>query len=143
MLSKDKIQALQQQLRTLGYDIGKTGADGVIGNNTKKALANAEKAGYVLVNGELIAPNKQNYTKSNSPYALAHRSLVGNIYPYDYNPEVSFDANNIAGYNEFLTLDLNTPEGMARAEEIRKMTQANGQPLFSNRNITDNKELQR
>jgi len=74
-----------------------------------------------LVNGKLIAPNKENYIKSNSPYALAHRALVGNIYPYDYNPDLSFDENNIAGYNEFLTLDLNTPEGMARAKEIRAM----------------------
>lgn len=143
MLSKDKIQALQQQLRSLGYDIGKSGADGIIGINTRKALAATEKAGYSLVNGKLIAPNKENYIKSNSPYALAHRALVGNIYPYDYNPDLSFDENNIAGYNEFLTLDLNTPEGMARAKEIRAMKQKDGKPLFSNRNIADNRELQR
>lgn len=143
MLNKDSVQALQQQLRSLGYDIGSTGADGIIGRKTKEALAQAEKSGYTLVNGKLIAPNKTSYTKSNSPYALAHRALLGRIYPYDYDPNVSGDENNIAGYNEFIDLDLNTPEGMARAKEIRAMKQKDGKPLFSNRGISDNKELQR
>lgn len=53
MLNKDSVQALQQQLRSLGYDIGNTGADGIIGRRTKAALTAAEKDGYVLKGNKL------------------------------------------------------------------------------------------
>jgi len=38
--SKDKIIALQNQLQEEGFDIGGSGADGIFGKNTKKALEN-------------------------------------------------------------------------------------------------------
>lgn len=53
MLNKDSVQALQQQLRSLGYDIGSTGADGIIGRKTKSALEQAQKEGYILKGNKL------------------------------------------------------------------------------------------
>lgn len=67
MQSKDNIQALQQQLRSLGYDIGKTGADGIMGNSTKTALANAEKDGYTLQGQKLVKKVSTNQPQKSQP----------------------------------------------------------------------------
>lgn len=62
-LDKDRVQKLQQQLRAQGYDIGKFGADGIIGNDTKAALAAAEKDGWIVEDNKLI--KKQSNQPSN------------------------------------------------------------------------------
>ena len=67
MQSKDNIQALQKQLRSLGYDIGKTGADGIMGNSTKTALANAEKDGYTLQGQKLVKKVSTNQPQKSQP----------------------------------------------------------------------------
>lgn len=74
MLNKDSVQTLQQQLRSLGYDIGNTGADGILGRRTKAALAAAEKDGYVLNNNKLIKPSK----KSNINASMAGSDNASN-----------------------------------------------------------------
>lgn len=77
-------------------------------------------------------------------YGKAMSSLIGNIYPYDYNPAVSFNKMNIDGFNRILELDLSNPEHVAEMNAIRKQVDSDGNRIFSNmsENVS-NKEMQR
>ena len=75
-------------------------------------------------------------------YGKAMSSLIGNIYPYDYNPAVSFNKMNIDGFNRILELDLSNPEHVAEMNAIRKQVDSDGNRIFSNmsENVS-NKEM--
>lgn len=79
-----------------------------------------------------------------SRYGMAMNALIGNIYPFDYNPTLSFDKMNIAGFNRILDLDLSNPEHVAEMNAIRKQVDSDGNRIFSNmsENIS-NEEMQR
>lgn len=49
---------LQEQLIKVGYNVGRTGADGKWGKNSQAALDKALADGYKLENGVLVAPKK-------------------------------------------------------------------------------------
>lgn len=73
---------------------------------------------------------------------MVHKSLLGNIYPYGYDPNYVFDSFNVDNYNQFIDLDLNTEEGMRSANEIRRRTN-NGKKAFDNfGSFRSNKDLQ-
>lgn len=67
-----------------------------------------------------------------SRYGMAMNALIGNIYPFDYNPTLSFDKMNIAGFNRILDLDLSNPEHVAEMNAIRKQVDSDGNRIFSN-----------
>ena len=50
-----------------------------------------------------------------NPYEIVNSITMSDLYPYDYNPEISMDDNNVKFYKEFVDLDLNTKEGLKRA----------------------------
>lgn len=51
---------LQEDLVSKQYDIGIYGADGIMGNDTKRALTQAEKDGWQVVNNRLVKKPQQN-----------------------------------------------------------------------------------
>lgn len=53
------VKQLQEDLLREEYDLGKWGADGVMGNKTKQALAQAEKDGWQVVNNRLVKKPQQ------------------------------------------------------------------------------------
>lgn len=68
-----------------------------------------------------------------NPYEIVNSITMSDLYPYDYNPEISMDDNNVKFYKEFVDLDLNTKEGLKRAQQILSQEkQENGKPIFSN-----------
>lgn len=58
---REDIVRLQTQLKSLGYDLGRWGVDGSMGNATKAALTKAQQDGYELKNNFLFKkkPKKQ------------------------------------------------------------------------------------
>lgn len=128
----------QQALKPYGY----TGEiDGIWGRGSEMAYKKAKEAGYDFDNNGNLVKTIPPAT-NNTLYGLAVGAIDGKIYPYDYNPSVSFDDNNVKSYYEFLDLDLNTPEGLNKAKEIRLRKQEDGKPVFSNRSTQDNVLLQ-
>lgn len=93
MQSKDKIQALQRQLRAAGYDIGKFGADGVMGNATNAAIKQAEQDGYTVTNNQLVKkqPVKQ-VTSQQTPQVFGaagpEYAVMAQAQMYKDNPEM-------------------------------------------------------
>lgn len=53
------VAELQKSLISKGYNVGKDGADGRMGNNTRRALAQAEKDGFQVINNRLIKGPQQ------------------------------------------------------------------------------------
>jgi len=53
--------------------------------------------------------------KVKNPYEVVNSVAMSDLYPYDYNPKISMDDNNVKFYKEFVDLDLNTKEGLERA----------------------------
>lgn len=78
-----------------------------------------------------------------SPYGRAMYGVSNFIYPYDYNPAVTFRPLNVRGYHEILDLDLNNPEDVVKMDSIRDQVE-DGIPIFQNRSrAVSNSTLQR
>lgn len=137
-----RFAAVQRQLNTLGYHVG---VDNKWGKESQTAFDQALDDSYAFVNGQFIAPNANINTKTNGDefYSQVSKFMQDNTYPYDFNPDVSFDSLNKSGFKEMLDLDLNTEEGMNRAKEILSSTRQDGTLIFQNRKNRDPKTLQR
>ena len=71
--------------------------------------------------------------KVKNPYEVVNSVAMSDLYPYDYNPKISMDDNNVKFYKEFVDLDLNTKEGLERAQQILNLEkQEDSKPIFSN-----------
>lgn len=118
LVSKEKAQAinLQEQLYALGYDLGPYGIDGDFGNDSKKALAQAQADGYVLENGKLI--KKVNTSQSN-PKNSNTQQQVPTFDEYLYITGANMPIRNVYDMAEtaassFLGLNTKPGEGATR-----------------------------
>lgn len=151
----ERVIDMQEQLRKAGYNIA---ADGLWGPRAQKAyddyLAKQQQEAKqdLLKNNPVIMGGVLSGTPypmdiPRTPYQIATRLAFRpgeNIYPYAFDPDVSYDKNNIQAYNDVLNLDLNTKEGQQKMQEILSRTKEDGKtPVFdgfvgsSRRNYTN------
>ena len=62
---REDVVKLQTQLKSLGYDLGKWGVDGSMGDATKTALAKAQQDGYELKNNFLSKKKSKEKSSNN------------------------------------------------------------------------------
>jgi tape measure domain-containing protein len=77
----DQVKEVQQALKDLGYDIGKTGVDGIIGKNTEAAIKAFQQLKGLKVTGvidaETLAALKEAVKTSNALYASVRQFIAG------------------------------------------------------------------
>lgn len=80
-----KLMQAQASLRLAGYDLGKSGIDGIVGEKTQKAIADYQKARGLKITGELNAETikaleetvKSGWTKGQEQVALRNELFKG------------------------------------------------------------------
>lgn len=130
---KQNVIDLQQSLLSLGYDLGKSGVDGIWGSDSEKALQKALSEGYELKNNRLSKKQLVSRNNQAAPSEVVatpgsqdlidriktglSNGLYDNLYPYSYGD--IYDENT-GKYRQITGSESSTEQAKAGYDKVVK-----------------------